>query len=398
MRRKRGQPVVKKRTTISIGVMLLLFMSGCGNSQQATKASKSAKKSSISVVRVKSKVFTDKTSKTSETKHATSTSASASTRSSVKSDSARSQPRVNTTMNLSEIRQGFYGSLLGEWKEVATSVNKHNGKGNVWEGPRSDAKLTVTDTKISDGEMALVRGQFEDPRGDQETYNTNAGRQEHGALSIDGDIGAAAVTYCFYPKGVALSGWGDKVPTTIKTDTERIITRTSNNSYVKVFERQTTATDAGHLKSTMALNRIKTGDYSSLNGTWQNGQGNQIKVHNQQMKFSDFGLMHRATPGTITKLKMDVPSLDDSKGSPKLVDGLKYHQQLTLKTEQGVCMLGSYFSVSGSSGGLYDVVFMPAGENADLNNGDGSRDRIAAFATQNEPKNVSNNKIYYRVN
>lgn len=280
---------------------------------------------------------------------------------------------------------------------MATSVNKSDGKGNVWQDATPNAKLTVKATKISDGENALVRGQLTDPAGDQEAY-TNTVSQEKGALQIDGDIGAAAVTYCFYPKGVELSGWGDKVPATIKTDTERIITRTSNSSYVKVFERQTIAADAGHLKSTMALNQIKTGDYSSINGTWQNGQGKQIKVHNKQMKFSDFGLTNDVAPGTITELKMDVPALDDDQGHPKVVNDLKYRQQLTANVSDGVCMLQGAVSVVGSSGALYDVLFMPSGKNADLNNGDSSRDRIAALGTQNDPKNISANKIYYRIN
>ncbi|MBS0936997.1 DUF6287 domain-containing protein [Lactiplantibacillus plantarum] len=234
--------------------------------------------------------------------------------------------------------------MLGDWKEVASSVNKHDTKGDVWQSPEAGAKLTVKDTKISDGEMALASGKFEDANGDEEAVTTTI-KQEKGALHIDCDIGAAAVMYWFYPKGVAISGWGDNVPATIKTDTERIITRTSNNSYVKVFERQTTAANTGNRKSTMALGQIKTGDYSSLNGTWQNGQGNQIKIHNQRMKFSDFGLTQDATPGTITKLKMDVPSLDDQQGNSKTVDGLKYHQQLTYQTSNGASMLQGSFSI-----------------------------------------------------
>ncbi|MBP5845160.1 hypothetical protein J8137_22230, partial [Lactiplantibacillus plantarum] len=64
----------------------------------------------------------------------------------------------------------------------------------------------------------------------------------------------------------------------------------------------------------------------------------------------------------------------------------------------GASMLQGSFSISGSSGGLYDVVFMPGGNNADLNNGDSSRDRIAALGTQNDPQNIPSDKIYYRSN
>ncbi|MYV34164.1 hypothetical protein GB998_11175 [Lactobacillus plantarum] len=390
---KKGDQILKKSETVCISLLLLLFISGCGSSQQASQASHADKKHGVSVVKVKPKVITDKAHKTNDATKATSTSVNASSQ----STKITSQQRGATTMNLNEISQGSYGSLLGDWKEVASSVNKHDTKGDVWQSPEAGAKLTVKDTKISDGEMALASGKFEDANGDEEAVTTTI-KQEKGALHIDGDIGAAAVTYWFYPKGVAISGWGDNVPATIKTDTERIITRTSNNSYVKVFERQTTAANTGNRKSTMALGQIKTGDYSSLNGTWQNGQGNQIKIHNQRMKFSDFGLTQDATPGTITKLKMDVPSLDDQQGNSKTVDGLKYHQQLTYQTSNGASMLQGSFSISGSSGGLYDVVFMPGGNNADLNNGDSSRDRIAALGMQNDPQNIPSDKIYYRSN
>lgn len=44
------------------------------------------------------------------------------------------------------------------------------------------------------------------------------------------------------------------------------------------------------------------------------------------------------------------------------------------------------------------MVFMPGGNNADLNNGDSSRDRIAALGTQNDPQNIPSDKIYYRSN
>ncbi|MCB7178448.1 hypothetical protein [Lactiplantibacillus plantarum] len=159
---------MKKSETVCISLLLLLFISGCGSSQQASQASHADKKHGVSVVKVKPKVITDKAHKTNDATKATSTSVNASSQ----STKITSQQRGATTMNLNEISQGSYGSLLGDWKEVASSVNKHDTKGDVWQSPEAGAKLTVKDTKISDGEMALASGKFEDANGDEEAVTT----------------------------------------------------------------------------------------------------------------------------------------------------------------------------------------------------------------------------------
>lgn len=129
---------------------------------------------------MKPKVITDKAHKTNDATKATSTSVNASSQ----STKITSQQRGATTMNLNEISQGSYGSLLGDWKEVASSVNKHDTKGDVWQSPEAGAKLTVKDTKISDGEMALASGKFEDANGDEEAVTTTIKQEKAHCISM----------------------------------------------------------------------------------------------------------------------------------------------------------------------------------------------------------------------
>jgi len=50
-----------------------------------------------------------------------------------------------------------------------------------------------------------------------------------------------------------------------------------------------------------------------------------------------------------------------------------------------------------SDGALYEVLFMPSGKNADLHNGDSSKERIVIGGTQNDLAEMDANKVYYRV-
>jgi len=150
----------------------------------------------------------------------------------------------------------------------------------------------------------------------------------------------------------------------------------------------------------MNLSTILTGDYTSLNGTWRNGNGASIKVQGQQMQFSDFGVRKSAIPGTITGLKMNVPSWNNVNGTPKKVVGHtgamapKYQQKLRGTTTDGESKLVGAIS---SEGALYEVLFMPSGKNADLHNGDSSKERIVIGGTQNDLAEMDANKVYYRV-
>jgi len=378
---------------INLGWLLLvaILVSGCGNRQTASKQSG---KSSTSVETVKKTPAAKKASKSSSKQVIGSA-----VKSSHKQVTTKKTASQQETMNLSEIKKGVYSSLLGEWQEVATRINYSNEKGDVWEAPNPKDQLTITNSRLSDTRYTL-EGTTLGEKGDASANETVSMSERNGSLGVYGDLDAMAISIDFYPKGIRLSDWGNDVPDTIKSNTERIIIRTSNNSYSEVFERQTSVTNAQPAQQTMNLSTILTGDYTSLSGTWRNGNGASIKVQGQQMQFSDFGVRKSATPGTITGLKMNVPSWNNVNGTPKKVVGHtgavapKYQKELRGTTTDGESKLVGAIS---SDGALYEVLFMPSGKNADLHNGDSSKERIVIGGTQNDLAEMDANKVYYRV-
>jgi len=380
-----------------LGYILLmsLFVSGCGtNSNDSKQSSKNITNSSIKASQKKSAV------KKSSKVDAKSTQKKSTNVNSSKKTVTKNASSQNITMNLNEIGKGVYASIQGEWQEVATSANYHNGEGSVWQGPNSDDSLTVTSSSVSDNQITLEGTTLSD-KNDSSERQIGTMTMENGALSVTGDVRAASVSVYFCPKGVQLKNWENDMPVSVKIDTERIVIRTSNNSYVEVFERKTTTANSNQPKPTMNIGAIVSGDYTSLNGTWRNGEGKTIKVQNHQMSFSNFGIANSNTPGTITNLRMNIPSLNDSKGNPKRIEGFTgtlmpgYVQKLQADNSNGQAkILGS----DSSAGSQYEVLFMPSGQNSNLNNGDASKDRIVAMGTQNGIQGTPEKKVYYRVN
>lgn len=148
-----------------------------------------------------------------------------------------SYSKANKVMNLEEIEEGNYSSFLGEWREVATSANHHDSTGDKWGPVNPEDRLTVTPSKVMDRQMTLEGRVLSDK------YHSHEGifQMENGALNLDGPVGAADVSFWFYPKGIPFVTWIDNsdIPSAIRTDTERIALRVSGNSYVQVYERVT---------------------------------------------------------------------------------------------------------------------------------------------------------------
>lgn len=51
------------------------------------------------------------------------------------------EPVKVNMMNLSQIKAGDYSSLLGEWEEVAVSLNRHDGNGSIWLESKASLKI-----------------------------------------------------------------------------------------------------------------------------------------------------------------------------------------------------------------------------------------------------------------
>lgn len=129
-------------------------------------------------------------------------------------------------------------------------------------------------------------------------------------------------------------------------------------------------------------------NYQSLNGTWKNGKGETIKAHNDQLKFSNFNLSDTTVAGTITKLIMHAPSFPAD----------QYNKALKAYTVSGqTYLLGGFTGADHYGGAQYMVLFMPRGDNRDLQNGNSNRDRIVVSGTQNGLSTMPSNSVYYRV-
>lgn len=138
------------------------------------------------------------------------------------------------TINFYQIGIGNYSGLIGTWREVAVMFNRHDGKGNAW-GQSSGDRLSVTKYHISDSKMTL-RGSSEGPQisADGSTAKATFNQSDH--LNIAAEVGSQFWSVDFYPKDIVIPE--DNQPSSINSAKERIVIRTSNNSYTEVFQRE----------------------------------------------------------------------------------------------------------------------------------------------------------------
>lgn len=211
-------------------------------------------------------------------------------------------------MALDEIKVGNYQSLLGDWQEVAVSFNRHDGKGNILAIRSQGGKLDITADQIK-----MAQWQLPEIRWMMVTTAWTCLWWQGGYLTADTSDAAVIWNISFYPGGVDLTNWGDDVPTTVDSCYSLVI-RSSSNNYIQVFQNSTSTTQATidkepvESKQSMALDEVKAGNYKSLNGTWQNGLGNQIAVKNETMQFTD--ITSNKEPGIITSQQLDIPGSD----------------------------------------------------------------------------------------
>lgn len=303
-------------------------------------------------------------------------------------------------MALDEIKAGNYQSLLGDWQEVAVSFNRHDGKGNIWQSGSQGGKLDITADQIKNGAMTIAGNTLNDGNDSHEL----AFDDKAGYLTADTSDAAVIWNISFYPGGVDLTNWGDDVPTTVDSKQDRLVIRSSSNNYIQVFQKSSTSTTQATIdkepvesKQSMALDEVKAGNYKSLNGTWQNGLGNQIAVKNETMQFTD--ITSNKEPRTITGQQLDIPGSDGPDGTPKEVS---YIGDSTMKAYKQTLITGEYdgvFSLKSTlPGAMLCISFLPKGMMGDLSGGDVNKDKIVAVGTQNSPTAVGAEQVYYKIN
>ncbi|MCZ2492056.1 DUF6287 domain-containing protein [Dellaglioa carnosa] len=318
-----------------------------------------------------------------------------------KSESASTKvnEQPDQTMDFSKITQGDYTSLLGDWKEVAATVNYSNGKGVVW-STSTDSKLSITKNQLTDESIKLQGNTLVDYQGS----NSVKFNKKDGYLMAQSDDGAIARDVVFYPEGIAFNPGIDGKPTSIDDSKDRIVI-SSSGGFQQIYEKvdgSTSVKKNSNVSSTdkakMDINEIKTGDYATIDGTWKNKHGREINVGHDTMKFTDITGFKQA--GEVRNLKLNIPELNLANGKPKLAglyqsgDELMYKQQLQSTITDGALELKGSVSRSG----LF-VFFLPKGTKGELTAGDISKDKIVALSTQGElSMMVTESDVYYRVN
>lgn len=335
-----------------------------------------------------------KSSESSTTKVSSSTAVSSTTE---QSSTASTEAEATKKMDLAQIKSGDFSSLLGDWQIVAVSLNRHDGTGDSWIDPRGD-QLTVTETQLTSGNMTLSGNVLNDGEDKSIVYS-----EKDGHLQADTQEGSIIWNLSFYPENVAMTGWGD-LPAAIDQTKERLVIRTSNNNYVQVFQRQD-ATDetvsssaeveAEAPATTMDQAQIKTGDYSSITGTWQNGRGATIVVTSDTMEFSD--ISGHDWPAKLTGLTLDIPSQNSPDGTPQQVNSLAgtteaYKPQVRVAESDGYTSM-----ISSIPQAVISVAFLPSGVMGDLQSGAVDQEKIIAIGTQNTPTAVPEDVVYYKV-
>lgn len=300
-------------------------------------------------------------------------------------------------MNLKQIQTGDYSSLQGEWKEVAASINRHDSKGDVWSVPEQYSILKIIENKIVTSWVHLEDNTLSEINSEEKIDLTYT--EEEDTL-IANSTNGSGVTWgiYFYPKGAKMLNWGENLPSTIDEEKEQIIFRTSNNSYVQVYQKgkeDEVSNQPAVISNGMNLNELETGNYTSVNGTWVNGLGSTIIVEDGTIKFTD--ITGFGESGIVSGFQVNVPEFNDSDGSPKIVEGIggmdtpRYNQKLTSYNDNGIVTLESVFINA-----KLCISFLPQNSMGDLWDAESTPEKIVAVVTQNNPTAVPNERVYYR--
>ena len=224
----------KHVVVIVITILVTIGLAACSNSQSKQQDSNKTKATSTSSKNKSS----HKNSVKQESKQASDKAVNLQTSKQTSQKNTDSEPasKVGSTikqMDFSQIQQGNYESLLGNWQEVAVSGNHHDGTGSKWEASQGTDTLEITKDKLTNGSLTLQGNNLNDG-----TARPIIFTQKDGYLNANLADQSVAVNYAvyFYPKGITMSGFGDDMPASIDNSKNRIVIWTSNNSYTEVFQ------------------------------------------------------------------------------------------------------------------------------------------------------------------
>ncbi|PRO86769.1 DUF4767 domain-containing protein [Lactiplantibacillus pentosus] len=217
---------LKKIVLSTTCLAVLVTLSACGgkNAQHPDSASTSR--------------TSRRTSSSSSSTRVTSRQQTSSADSSLASASRQKKMTTDGThMNLSEVQDGNYRSLLGgRWKMIGAKVNYHKGNGMELDTSQVDGQLSVSKDKITTGTLTVAKnGIAVDGESKTTKFDSNA---ETFSVSTEDEAINWAVT--FYPAGSTseyqVNGDG-------QTNRQNLITVwTSNNNYTQVFAQETSST------------------------------------------------------------------------------------------------------------------------------------------------------------
>ena len=212
---------MKRFFVLVLTLVLILSLAACGSNDNTS--------SNNSSVSINAATLSDESSVSSQ-----SSSASSSTSMGVSTNTSSSTQDIQGTgMNLTQIQDGNYSSLLGIWMGVAYAVNPHDGTGEQWKAG-SYSIFSVSGDKIvyGNGDMVIQGNILKDSAGSHTLSFVNNG----GSLvaSLTDENVAINWNVSFYPKGVM----NDIQPNNgVKIDNTKnlIVIWSSNNGFTEVF-------------------------------------------------------------------------------------------------------------------------------------------------------------------
>ncbi|MGL5685144.1 MAG: DUF6287 domain-containing protein [Vagococcus fluvialis] len=145
----------------------------------------------------------------------------------------------------------------------------------------------------------------------------------------------------------------------------------------------------------MDIAQIQQGNYQSVNGTWENGVGQSVEIKGDTLIFTD--ITNQKQSGEINGLSINIPSMNDESGQPKLVDSFNEKKPAYVTQLEPIETDGLLSLKSEMPGAVIYVSFLPKGTMGGLLDGDINQDKILAIGTQNNPTAAFGELVYYKV-